>query len=153
MGTTSRAISGCAAGVVVVLAAAGCTASETPSLAALERPATAQDTTPEGVSIGRGMSDTRYVGQAGDGLVYAARGTAEEPWCVVVVLAPVEGPGWVAGSSCTEDVRFARDGVLISVTGGDGRTATALLLPDDTGELDEGEWRRVEPNLAVPADA
>ena len=151
MGSRSWASVGAVAATVLV--AAGCGAPEAPRLGMFDRPATAQDAIHDDVVVGDAR-ETRYVGEAGDGLVYAAQGSADEPLCVLVALAPLEGSDWTTASSCTDDEHFADSGVWVSATGVDGRGGAALLLPDNfAGDVDETKWRVVEPNLAVSLES
>lgn len=144
-----------AAATSAVLAVGGCTASETPRLAAFERSATARDAVPEGIDLNETYREIRYIGEAGDALVYAAQAPTKQPWCVLVVLGEfVEDGDWVAGSSCADDAHFSQRGVEVTTSGPRGQRGAALLLPDDfTGEMQEAEWRLVEPNLAVPVES
>ncbi|GEA86996.1 hypothetical protein [Cellulomonas cellasea] len=140
------------ASAVVVLAAGGCAAPEPPRLAVFDRPAEAQDALPRGIDAGQGRGETRFLGEAGDGLAYVARGSGDEPWCVLLVLPAGEGADGAVGSSCADDEQFAERGVWVSTGDRDGRGGAALVLPDDfTGPVDESEWRLVGANLAVAA--
>lgn len=107
---------------------------------------------PEGVQLEPGYDEVRYIGEAGDALVYAAQGSADQPWCVLAVLARfLESDGdWVVGSSCAGDADFAERGVEISVSGPQSQQGAALLLPDDFDGAVQDGWQIVEPNLAVP---
>ena len=139
---------------VVLLAATvlatGCSASTEPALAAFDRPATGEDEIPEGVQLAHEYEQIRFIGEAGDAMVYAAQGSVDEPWCVVVALThSVDDGDWAVGSSCTGDSHFAERGVWAGVRGPNGQDGAALLLPDDfDGEVGPG-WQVVEPNLAV----
>jgi hypothetical protein len=135
----------------MLAAAAGCSSSTAPVLAAFDRPASGEDVIPDGVQPPTEYEEIRYVGEAEGALVYAAQGRTNRPWCVLVVLQQ-EGD-WVAGSSCTDNAQFAERGVWASVSGLGGQRATALLLPDDFATDDDairGDWRIVQPDLAVP---
>jgi hypothetical protein len=132
-----------------LLGVAACTADE-PHLAVFDRPATSQDAIPDGIQFNEGSTFTtvRYVGDAGGGLVYAARSPTQQPWCAFAV--PVEDEHSVV-SSCTDDDHFGKTGILLGLTGRNQAPVAVLLLPDDfDGELPT-DWEVVEPNLAVPA--
>ncbi|MGY2130085.1 hypothetical protein [Blastococcus sp. SYSU DS0617] len=152
MGPASRTAVALAVGTV--LTSAGCSSSADPGLAAFDRPTSSEDAIPAGVELEQEYDEIRYIGEAADARVYAARGRADRPWCVVVVLAPsAEGDAWAASSSCADDARFAEAGVFSTVRGPAGRQGGAVLLPDDfAGEVRSG-WEVVEPNLAVPGDS
>ncbi|KAE8763185.1 hypothetical protein [Georgenia thermotolerans] len=137
---------------VIMLATSGCTESAPPELAALDRPAGGTDALPAQIQPPEGLRTFRYVGDSDAAAVYAARGPADRPWCVLLVSAQPEGKisTWPASSACTDDEQFARRGVATSVVGVSGEPAAALLLPDGfSGEVEQG-WQIVGANLAVP---
>lgn len=143
------------AGASAVLMVGGCTASEAPRLAALEQPATSLDTVPDGIELNETYGEIRYIGEAGDAMVFAAQAPTEQPWCVLVVLDEfVEDGDWVVGSACADDADFSQRGVEVSASGPRGESGAVLLLPDDfAGEVKDSQWRLVEPNLAVAVES
>ncbi|MGY2074894.1 hypothetical protein [Blastococcus sp. SYSU DS0828] len=138
------------AGTVLLLT--GCGGPAAPELAVLDRSATAEDAVPDGVEVPEGVDDLRHVAEADGAQVYAGRGAADHPWCVVVLVGSVEGENWVTGSSCTDDDTFAERGVWVEVGGADVERGAATLLPDDfDGEL-RPSWEIAGPNLALPTE-
>ncbi|WP_127125377.1 hypothetical protein [Georgenia sp. SYP-B2076] len=144
-----------AAAVITGLAMTGCGSSQPaapPQLAALDRLATAEDVLPDGRELPlEEYSNLRRIGEVDGALVYAAQGTAEHPWWMVIVLdGPAEDDA-VAGGSWANDEDFTQRGITVSIGRGAGQGVTATLLPDDfTGQLEDGSTI-IGPNLAVPA--
>jgi len=131
MRTSPRTTTLVAAGLLLT----GCTTAP-PRLAVLDQPTSTR-------GPGDGVGPAHHIGDVNGATVYAARGPADQPWCVVIVLDTTEA------TSCTTDDTFARRGVTISVTNGT-HAADATLLPDDfTGDLEDG-WQMIGPNLAAP---
>jgi hypothetical protein len=138
--------------VAATLATSGCSGVQ-PELVILDRPAGVTDALPTQLEIPEELHAIRYVGDArGGAAVYAARGSEDRPWCLLL-LAP-QPPGkvttWPVTSECRGDGYFALRGVRASVDGVDGKRVSARLLPDQfTGDIPQG-WEMVGPNLALP---
>ncbi|TWH75134.1 hypothetical protein JD78_03685 [Modestobacter roseus] len=148
MSPASRATAASVA--AALLALAGCSSSAAPELAAFDRPATTEDAVPDGVQLPAELGELRYIGEVEGSAVYAARGPADHPWCVVALTGSVEDGDWVLGASCADDAEFDRRGVWVAVGGAEVERGTAVLLPDDfSGELEDG-WQVAGPNLAEP---
>jgi hypothetical protein len=150
----TRASRGPAVIVAALLTASSCAAVPPPELAVLDREARGTDVLPAEAEIPEEISKFRYVGDSATSAVFAARGSDEQPWCVLILggQAPGKVVSWSTASSCADDDRFARSGVEVSMVGTDGQHAAARLLPDGfVGELEDG-WELTAPNLAVPVE-
>ncbi|MCY1673781.1 hypothetical protein OVA06_03455 [Pseudarthrobacter sp. SL88] len=112
-------------------------------LAVLDRPATAADTLPEGVSAQQGSGYSVRLAAHDDGIRYFVSGNPDRQNLCVIVVPDNHPNQWSSG--CASGANSDRE---IVRTGSNG-IVSAVLVPDgyNTAELEQGGFKKIHKNV------